>query len=54
MRQRQSISGLGLLVVMMIVMALAFRLSGGMGDEGLTQQEYVQAVEKGDVRMWLT
>ncbi len=51
MRQRQSISGLGLLVVMMIVMALAFRLSGGMGDEGLTQQEYVQAVEKGDVRM---
>ena len=37
MRQRQSISGLGLLLVMMIVMALVFRISGNMSDESLTQ-----------------
>lgn len=49
MRQRQSISGLGLLLAMMIVMVLVFRISGSMGDEGLTQQEYMQAAQNGDI-----
>ena len=49
MRQRQSISGLGLLLAMMIVMVLVFRISEGMGDEGLTQQDYMQAVENKEV-----
>ncbi|MCI8888379.1 MAG: ATP-dependent zinc metalloprotease FtsH [Hungatella sp.] len=50
MRQRQSISGLGLLIAMMIVMVLVFRITGNVGDEGLTQQEYMQAAEKGDIQ----
>ena len=50
MRQRQSISGLGLLLVMMIVMALVFRISGNMSDESLTQQEYMRAAEGGEIR----
>ena len=49
MRQRQSISGLGLLLAMMIVMVLVFRISEGLGDEGLTQQDYMQAVENKEV-----
>ena len=49
MRQRQSISGLGLLLAMMIVMVLVFRISGNMGDEGMTQQEYMQAAEQGAI-----
>jgi cell division protease FtsH len=50
LRQRQSISGLGLLLVMMIVMALVFRISGNMSDESLTQQEYMRAAEGGEIR----
>ncbi len=49
MRQRQSISGLGLLLAMMIVMVLVFRISGSMGDEGLTQQEYMEAAQSGHI-----
>ena len=49
MRQRQSISGLGRLLAMMIVMVLVFRISEGLGDEGLTQQDYMQAVENKEV-----
>ncbi len=49
MRQRQSISGIGLLLAMMIVMVLVFRISGNMGDEGMTQQEYKKAAEMGTI-----
>jgi len=34
---------------MMIVMVLVFRISEGLGDEGLTQQDYMQAVENKEV-----
>ena len=49
MRQRQSISGLGLLLAMMIVMVLVFRISGNMGDEGMTQQSYMHAAKEGQI-----
>jgi len=34
---------------MLIVMVLVFRISGNMNDEGMTQQEYMRAVQSGDV-----
>ncbi len=49
MRQRQSISGMGLLLAMMIVMVLVFRITGNMGEETPTQQDYIHAVEEGQV-----
>ena len=49
MRQRQSISGMGLLLAMMIVMVLVFRITGNMGEETRTQQDYIHAVEEGQV-----
>jgi len=49
LRQRQSISGLGLLLAMMIVMVLVFRISGNMGDEGMTQQSYMHAAKEGQI-----
>lgn len=49
MRQRQSISGMGLLLAMMIVMVLVFRITGNMGEETPTQQEYIHAVQEKQV-----
>ncbi len=49
MRQRQSISGLGLLLAMMIVMVLVFRITGNMGEESITQQDYIHAAQEGQV-----
>ena len=49
MRQRQSISGMGLLLAMMIVMVLVFRITGNMGEETPTQQDYIHAVEERQV-----
>ena len=49
MRQRQSISGLGLLLAMMIVMVLVFRITGNVGEESPTQQDYVNAAREGQV-----
>ena len=49
MRQRQSISGMGLLLAMMVVMVLVFRITGNMGEETPTQQDYIHAVEEGQV-----
>jgi len=49
LRQRQSISGMGLLLAMMIVMVLVFRITGNMGEETPTQQDYIHAVEEGQV-----
>ncbi len=49
MRQRQSISGMGLLLAMMIVMVLVFRITGNMGEETPTQQDYIHAVQEKQV-----
>ncbi len=49
MRQRQSISGLGLLLAMMIVMVLVSRITGNIGEESITQQDYIHAAREGQV-----
>jgi cell division protease FtsH len=49
LRQRQSISGMGLLLAMMIVMVLVFRITGNMGEETPTQQDYIHAVQEKQV-----
>ncbi|MCI8605501.1 MAG: ATP-dependent zinc metalloprotease FtsH [Hungatella sp.] len=40
---------MGLLLAMMIVMVLVFRITGNMGEETPTQQDYIHAVEEGQV-----
>jgi len=37
------------LLAMMIVMVLVFRISGNMGDEGMTQQSYMHAAKEGQI-----
>ena len=49
MRQRQSINGLGLILVALIVLFIANGLTGPGQPETLTQQEYMQAAEAGDI-----
>ncbi|MCI9147161.1 MAG: ATP-dependent zinc metalloprotease FtsH [Hungatella sp.] len=49
MRQRQSISGLGLLLAIMIVMVLVSRITGNIGEESITQQDYIHAAREGQV-----
>ena len=51
MRQRQSINGLGLILVALIVLFIANGLTGPGQPETLTQQEYMQAAEAGDIAL---
>ncbi len=37
------------MLAMMIVMVLVFRISGNMGDEGMTQQSYMHAAKEGQI-----
>ncbi len=49
MRQRQSINGLGLILAVMIVLFIANGLTRQRDPENLTQQEYMQEAEAGNI-----